>query len=238
MSCIAALRNEKRSLRSAHARDCRRIGLHFERGTRQLRAVQYLHQAGENANQRSAYQEAISLLTKGVELLKTLPNTPERTQQELPLQIALGRSLAITRGYSASEVEQVYARALELCKQMGETPQLFPMCCGDCGRSIKTLAQSYQTARELGGAVLRASTTCTRPVASAGICPLGSGTNLVFSGASPYPSPKSTGSKAIAYLHPSQQHRSYTFPLISRGCSVFQFTGPCAGISGYPEQAL
>ena len=34
--------------------------------------------------------EAIGHLTKGLELLKTLPDTPERAQQELTLQIALG----------------------------------------------------------------------------------------------------------------------------------------------------
>ena len=54
-------------------------------------------QAGENAIRRSAYQEAISLLTKGLELLKTLPDTPERTQQELALQIALGTPLIATK---------------------------------------------------------------------------------------------------------------------------------------------
>ena len=53
-------------------------------------AIPYWQQAGQRAIQRSANVEAISHLTKGLELLKTLPDTPERTQQELTLQIALG----------------------------------------------------------------------------------------------------------------------------------------------------
>ena len=53
-------------------------------------AIPYWQQAGQRAIQRSANVEAISHLTKGLELLKTLPDTPERAQQELTLQIALG----------------------------------------------------------------------------------------------------------------------------------------------------
>jgi predicted ATPase len=64
-------------------------------------------------------------LTKGLELLKALPDTPERTQQELRLQLALAAPLMVTKGYTAPEVESAYTRALELCRQVGETPELF-----------------------------------------------------------------------------------------------------------------
>ncbi len=64
-------------------------------------------------------------LTKGLELLKALPDTPERAQQELIIQLALGTPLMAVKGFAAPEVEKTYARALELCQQMGETPQLF-----------------------------------------------------------------------------------------------------------------
>ena len=74
-------------------------------------------------------------LTKGLELLATLPDTPARAQQELDLQMALGPALMATKGYAAPEVEQTYARARELCAQVGETPQLFPALRGLC-RSI------------------------------------------------------------------------------------------------------
>jgi hypothetical protein len=52
---------------------------------------------------RSAHQEAITLLTKGLELLSTLPDTPERAQQELALQTALGPALTSVKGYGAPE---------------------------------------------------------------------------------------------------------------------------------------
>ncbi len=89
-------------------------------------AIPYWQQAGEHASQRSAYVEAVSHLTRGLELLKTLPNTPERVQQELTLQLALSNTLMVVKGYTAPEVGKIILRVQELCQQLGETPQLFP----------------------------------------------------------------------------------------------------------------
>jgi len=59
-----------------------------------------------------------------------LSETPERRQQELTLQVALGPALIAAKGYTAPEVERAYTRARELCQQIGETPQLFPVLAG------------------------------------------------------------------------------------------------------------
>jgi predicted ATPase/DNA-binding winged helix-turn-helix (wHTH) protein len=123
------------------------LAVHFERGRDYPRAIRYLQQAGENAIWRSAQQEAISLLTKGLEVLKTLPNTPERIEQELTLQITLGPLLAMTKGYGAPEVGTVYARALDLCQQIGETPHLFWVLMGLF--AFYGLRGELQTARQL-----------------------------------------------------------------------------------------
>src|SRR5215472_9431166 len=61
------------------------LAVHFEQGRDYRRAVQYLQQAGWNAVRRCAPQEAINLLSKAQNLLKTWPDTPERLQQELKL---------------------------------------------------------------------------------------------------------------------------------------------------------
>ncbi|MBI3799183.1 MAG: AAA family ATPase [Deltaproteobacteria bacterium] len=66
------------------------LAVHFEEGREYGRAVQHLQRAAENALQRSAHREAINHLTKALDLLKVLPDTPERDRQELTLQIALG----------------------------------------------------------------------------------------------------------------------------------------------------
>ena len=49
-------------------------------------AVAYWQRAGQQANARAAYVEAMSHLTTGLEVLQTLPDTPARTQHELDLR--------------------------------------------------------------------------------------------------------------------------------------------------------
>ncbi len=106
------------------------LAVHFERGREYRRAVRYRQLAGENALRRSAHVEAISHFTRGLEVLQTLPDTPERMYQELRLQITLGVSLMVTKGFAAAEVATAYTRARELCRQVGDTPQLFPALSG------------------------------------------------------------------------------------------------------------
>ena len=47
-------------------------------------------QAAQNALGRSAAREAADLLKRALEQLQTLPETPERAEQELALQASLG----------------------------------------------------------------------------------------------------------------------------------------------------
>jgi predicted ATPase len=100
---------------------------HYSRSGNTRKAVEYLQLAGQQAVQRSAYAEAISHLSSALELFKTLPDTPERIQQELTLQITLGAPLVATKGMAAPEVGAVYNRARELCQRVGKTPQLSPV---------------------------------------------------------------------------------------------------------------
>jgi predicted ATPase len=90
-------------------------------------AIIYWQRAGRGAIERSANAEAISHFTKGLELLRSTPESTGRIQQELRLQMALGGSLTAIKGYAALETGEAYARALELCRQVGETPLLFPI---------------------------------------------------------------------------------------------------------------
>src|SRR5439155_16154226 len=105
---------------------CNELAHHFSRSGNVPKAVEYLHCAGRQAVQRSADAEAVIHLTTALALLGTLPDTPERAQQELALQITLGPAWMAAKGYATPEVEATYTRALTLCQQLGETIQLFP----------------------------------------------------------------------------------------------------------------
>jgi class 3 adenylate cyclase/predicted ATPase len=93
-------------------------------------AVVYWQRAGQQASDRLAHLEAISHWRTGIELLTTLPATPEHTQQALTLYIALGAALIITKGMAAPEVAQAFTQARALCQQGGEPSQLAPVLLG------------------------------------------------------------------------------------------------------------
>jgi class 3 adenylate cyclase/predicted ATPase len=116
-------------------------------------AVRYWQQAGEHASERSANLEAVSHFTTGIELLTTLPETPERIQHALTLHIALGAALQMAKGQGAPEVEQAYTQAYALCQQVGETPELAPVLLGLL--NFYTGRAQFHTARELGDTLLR-----------------------------------------------------------------------------------
>jgi class 3 adenylate cyclase/predicted ATPase len=93
-------------------------------------AIHYWRRAGARAAERSANLEAVVHLRKGLELLGKLPEGAERARRELGLQVALGGALISTKGYAAPETGQAYARAHQLCGELGESPLLFPALYG------------------------------------------------------------------------------------------------------------
>ncbi|WP_439672944.1 Guanylate cyclase domain-containing protein (plasmid) [Cupriavidus necator] len=127
---------------------CSELAHHFSRSGNAPKAVEYLHCAGRQAVQRSANAEAVAHLTKALDLLKTLPDGPERARQELALQITLGPAWMATHGLAAPEAEAIYTRALTLCQQLGDTTQLFPALLGL--RTFFIVRGELPTARELG----------------------------------------------------------------------------------------
>jgi DNA-binding winged helix-turn-helix (wHTH) protein/predicted ATPase len=114
-------------------------------------AIPYWQLAGQRAVDRSAHAEAITHFTRGLALLRTLPVTPARARRELTLQCSLGVQLA-TRGSATPEVERTYARALELCQQVGNAQELFPILYG-LSRLYKKRGQ-LRRARDLGAQLL------------------------------------------------------------------------------------
>jgi predicted ATPase len=128
------------------------------------KAMHYWYTAGQKASERSAHAEAISHLTKGLELLATLPETPERIRREVDMLIALGASLIATKGYAAPEVGETYTYARHLCEHLEDSSQLFPVLRGlwnyyfvrtelqtahELGERLLTLAQQVQDAAML-----------------------------------------------------------------------------------------
>ena len=128
------------------------LAMHFERGRDYERAARYRRQAGEHALRQHANREAADHATQALHLLEALPESPERIQQELALQIMLGAALTATKGYGAAEVARPYERARELCAQVGDTVRLLPVLLG-LGRFHLSRGE-LQIARGLGTRLL------------------------------------------------------------------------------------
>ena len=97
----------------------------FEAARDWSRASDYYLVAAHNASEVFANQEAGALAQRGLETLRLLPEQAECAKQELKLQLMLGQSLMVTKGYALPEVEAAFIRARELCLQLDDRAQLF-----------------------------------------------------------------------------------------------------------------
>ena len=139
-----------------------KLAIHFERGRDFDRAIQYRRDAAETALQRYAYREAIEHFTIGLELLKAVPDSAERVQQEIALCTALGTALTATEGYASIVVERIYARAHTLWQQAGSVYQPFPILLGLWGFAI--VRAELPTALALGHQLLDLASTTQDPL--------------------------------------------------------------------------
>jgi class 3 adenylate cyclase len=132
---------------------------HYTQAGDMVQAMPYWQRAGQRAFEQSAHVEASRHLKRGLDLLTTLPESPERTRHELILQNALGTALSIIKGYAAPEVAHAYARAHELCGEVEDTSQLirvlrglqgFYTASGDFRKSLEVAERCLDLAQRQG----------------------------------------------------------------------------------------
>jgi predicted ATPase len=125
-------------------------------------ALGYWLKAGKHAAERSANLEAVGHLTKGLEVLSALPDTSDRARHELTLRTALSGPLMATRGYGAPEAIEANGRLRELCEELGEVEQLFPVLHGQWVHLH--MQAKYREAGQLAAHMLRLAEGHTDPV--------------------------------------------------------------------------
>lgn len=209
------------------------IAHHYTEAACHEQAVPYWQRAGQHAIERSAHVEAVAHLTHGLDVLMTLPDTRERARHELALRLALGTSLSVTKGWPAPEVGKAYSRAQDLCQQVGETAQLFPVLWGLW--HFHAVRGEPQTARELGEQLLTLAQQHQEPAyfLAAHFMLGGALTNL---GAL---EPALTHWEQTFALYDPQQHHALTY-LFGADPGVFSlaYASHTLWLRGYPEQAL
>ena len=206
---------------------------HYTEAGLASQAIPYWQRAGRRAVERSANLEAIAHLTKGLELLETLPGTPERAEQECVLQIALITPIIATKGYGAPELERAFTRALEFSERIGDIEQIFPMLYGRWVFHLVTgqIADSREFAEELLGLAEGQHSEIGRMVGHRVL-----GTTLAVTGR--LAPARGHLEQAIAHYDP-EPHRPLAFlygqDIRVAALSILAMT---LWFLGYPEQAL
>ncbi|MDF3834760.1 adenylate/guanylate cyclase domain-containing protein [Cupriavidus basilensis] len=210
---------------------CSELAHHFSRSGNAAKAVEYLHCAGRQAVQRSADAEAVAHLTRALALLETQPDTPERARQELALQITLGPAWMAAKGHGAPEVETTYTRALMLCRQLGDTTQLFPSVLGL--RLFYIVRGELRTARELGEQLLALAEKAQDPALLVEAHRALGASLLSLGELEPA---RAQLEQALALYDPRQQHSPAFF--LEPGVLGLAFLALDLWLLGYPDQAL
>lgn len=128
------------------------LALLFEAARDFARAVSNYLVAVQKAFRVFAYREVEQLARRGLALLETLPDAPERAEQELALLSPLVLGLLNTRGFTATEVKDICTRARAICVRWGGTRHVLPAIFGLFEHHLHRA--EYHTALELAREVL------------------------------------------------------------------------------------
>ncbi|WP_026620844.1 putative ATPase/class 3 adenylate cyclase (plasmid) [Ensifer sp. WSM1721] len=195
-------------------------------------AINYWLRAGQAEIARSATAEAITHLTRGLDLLEGLPDDAARWRQELELQVALSVALMTAKGWAAPEVGQANARARELCERLADTSRLLPVLYGDW--VFHVVRAELEAGRKAGEELLKRAQE-EREVSAETVGNRIVGTDAFLRGEIAIA--REYLERSLALYDP-QQHRALAFlfaqdPRVA-GLSVLSWT---LFALGYPEQA-
>jgi predicted ATPase len=135
------------------------LALLFEAAGACRNAAKHFLAAARRATDVFAYHEPIVLARRGLRMVEQMPDSAEKRQLELDLQLTLGLALTATRGYAAADVEQTFTRARELCAQTDDATRLFRVLeslwgfyfvKADLVRSTEIIAQMLELAAASG----------------------------------------------------------------------------------------
>ncbi|MQA60035.1 MAG: AAA family ATPase [Actinophytocola sp.] len=100
-----------------------RIASHYEQAGANHSAVRWYQRAADVAVGLHANAEAVRLLDRAIELLRTLPAGHDRDTHELALLTALPAALVVREGYASPRLFSVQSRALELVHELDVEPE-------------------------------------------------------------------------------------------------------------------
>ena len=194
-------------------------------------AIDYYRRAAERAMAASANAEAIAHLTKGLELIDSLPESSERISREIDFRLALGTPLTAIRGWGSVEAQAAYTRAKELCAGAGETPELFRSLVGLWVYHLvqPDLETASELSRELFNLAAKLGSDEFRLLAEYAAC-----VTCCWSGR--YTSVLSHAAR-VRVLYDPERHRGPKIYMMDPAMAALAFESLALWCLGYPERA-
>ncbi len=132
---------------------------HYRSANEKSKAIVYLRIAAERSKASRAFVEAEGHYRDAIALLMTLPESRERDGSELDLQVELGDVMVATRGWSATETSNAFARARSLADRNDDHAKYFEVfnglrsaavTQGKLRQALAMDAEALQLARAIG----------------------------------------------------------------------------------------
>ena len=102
------------------------VAEHLDRAGEVAQAAGQYLVAAQAEQARGAHTEAAKLLSRGLELFETMPDSPERDLGELTARMLRAFSISSVQGYAAPEVVTDHRRAEDLTTRLGTRPEVLP----------------------------------------------------------------------------------------------------------------
>jgi DNA-binding SARP family transcriptional activator len=128
------------------------LAAHYDRAGALTDAVAWYERAAVDAKYAHATRQAVRLLTRGLELVPTLPPSRARDEREHSLLMALLAPLATVEGYGSARLAEIHGRAMALTRSLDQEPT--PPLLGSM--ALAAFSMRDFTAARLYGGLLRA----------------------------------------------------------------------------------
>jgi len=209
------------------------VARHYELAGMAAEAGALYLAAGQLATERSANEEAIAHLRRGLDMASVLPPSRERDQQELRLQMALMSPLSSVRSWSDPEYSATVTRARELCLAIGDSPEIPLVLAGIA--SVTFLNESMDLGIEIATEALTAArrTNDTYDLLSAHLV-----TGVPLYGRGDLRPALDAFLEVIALYEPQIHSRYAYIDGVDRGVMGYSQAGLCATFLGHLDRAL
>ncbi len=137
------------------------LAQHFGEAGLTDKAIEWWLKAGQLSAASSAVPEAIQQFQRGLDLVRSLPESVHRDELELQYQMPLGGVLVQAKGYGASEPGEVFAHARGICEKLGRRQELGLVLAGMWGWTL--VRAEYPEALRLAEAQVRLGDELNEP---------------------------------------------------------------------------